>query len=95
MGHNNWPAGAPEPYLPCGSARWPALFDGMGRLATQWAGRFARWRRYRRTVRALSRVDARTLKDIGLPGGPGAIHAAAMQTTRWAAANDNHHDRAA
>ena len=99
MRHDNWPIRTPQPYLPCGAAVrltvWPYTFAALKRLAQRQSVRFDRWRRHRRTLRALSKLDAHTLKDIGLPGGCGSIHAAAKELSERPAANENRPGRAA
>ena len=95
MRRHFWPTGAPAPYLPCGPGSQPFPVAAMPRIINRLSVRFARWLYYRQTVRELSRMDARTLKDIGLPGGYGSIYATAKMLAAEAVANDNQHDRAA
>ena len=99
MTHDSWPTRAPQPYLPCGAAVrlevWPYLVAALTRLARHQTARFERWRRHRRTLRALSRLDGHMLRDIGLPGGAGSIHAAAKALSERPAANENHPAQAA
>ncbi len=99
MTNDTWPTRAPQPYLPCGGAVrlavWPYILAALTRLARHQTARFGRWHRHRQTLRALSKLDAHLLKDIGLPGGSGSIHAAAKEISERPAANENHQARAA
>lgn len=99
MKRDTWPIAAPGGYLPCGAAArldlWPTVFRALRRLVREAADRLDRWRRHRRTLKALSKLDQRALKDIGLPGGFGSIDAAARAASYRLAANENRDDRAA
>ena len=99
MTNETWPIRASQPYRPCGSAirlmAWPHILAGFMRMARGLMARVGRWYRHRQTIRVLATLDAHMLKDIGLPGGSGSIHAAAKDRSSQPAANENHHTRAA
>ena len=99
MTHESWPARAPRPYLPCGSAvrltAWPHILAALSRRARRQKEQAVRWYQRRQTLRVLAKLDAHMLKDIGLPGGAGSIHAAAKEVAQRPAANENRKTRAA
>ena len=74
MTHDSWPTRAPQPYLPCGGtvgmAVWPNILTALMHMIRRLKERVGRWHRHRQTLRALSKLEAHMLKDIGLPGGP-------------------------
>ena len=99
MTNDTWPIRAPQPYLPCGSAvrltALPHILAALTRMAGRQKERVGRWYRHRQTLKVLAKLDGHMLKDIGLPGGSGSIHAAAKALSARPAANENRHTRAA